>query len=141
MALEDGLLLGILFSEHSLSPAATLRLYEQLRLPRTSRVQFGSRDRAKENHLRSPGDRLIRNAKFKWRQLTDPHALLQRAEWIYGYHPRELDLIALPRSIQSALRSPTRSPKIAQALDASTAVYRVDTPGLVARFVTQEVHD
>ncbi len=67
MALEDGLLLGILFSEHSLSPAATLRLYEQLRLPRTSRVQLGSRDRAKENHLQSPVDRLIRNAKFKWR--------------------------------------------------------------------------
>ena len=89
MAMEDGLMLGILMNNRTLPVEDVLKRYEQLRLPRTARVQLGSRGRAHENHLRSPVARFARNLKFKWRQLTNPHATLHNGEWIYGYRPHD----------------------------------------------------
>lgn len=85
MALEDALALGLLLSRRRRTLEETLRLYECMRLPRTARVQRGSRARAAENHLRSLPARWVRNVRFKLRQITNPHATLHNGEWIYGY--------------------------------------------------------
>lgn len=89
MALEDGLMLGLLLSQDHRTIGDRLSLYERLRLPRTARAQIGSRMRATENHLKSPVQRFIRNLKFKIRQHSNPKATLHKGEWLYGYDVRD----------------------------------------------------
>jgi salicylate hydroxylase len=96
MAIEDGLALALLLADYTDEPHVALQHYEALRLPRTRRVQLGSRGRAAENHLRSPLARLRRDAGFLFRQWFKPHGTLHRAEWIYDYDVKAACLGAAP---------------------------------------------
>jgi salicylate hydroxylase len=89
MAIEDGLVLAMLLASSDDPAGVALKRYEELRLPRTRRVQLGSRGRAAENHLRSPVARLRRDAGFLFRQWFKPHGTLHRAEWVYDYDVKD----------------------------------------------------
>ncbi len=53
-AMEDGVVLAAALSKLSDDLPAALKLYEELRLPRASRVVLTARERGKDNHLVSP---------------------------------------------------------------------------------------
>ena len=53
-AMEDGVVLAAALAKLSDDLPAALKLYEQLRLPRASRVVLTARERGKDNHLVSP---------------------------------------------------------------------------------------
>ena len=53
MAIEDAYVLGRILAQ-GLSPVAALKKYEELRLPRTSRVQLESRKRGETYHVANP---------------------------------------------------------------------------------------
>jgi salicylate hydroxylase len=53
-AMEDGVVLAAALAKVSDDLPAALKLYEELRLPRASRVVLTARDRGKDNHLVSP---------------------------------------------------------------------------------------
>jgi salicylate hydroxylase len=53
-AMEDGVVLAAALSKRSDDLPAALKLYEDLRLPRASRVVLTARDRGVDNHLVSP---------------------------------------------------------------------------------------
>ncbi len=89
MAIEDGLALTCLLADNTDPPEVVLKRYEALRLPRTRKVQLGSRGRAAENHLRSPLARFRRDAGFLLRQWFKPHGTLHRAEWVYDYDVKD----------------------------------------------------
>lgn len=78
-AIEDAVVLAeCLHAAHGEVPPA-LRHYERLRLPRTARIQRGSRASAEELHL-GDGDRQLnrdRNLPGRWE--------LHNQEWLYGY--------------------------------------------------------
>jgi salicylate hydroxylase len=52
--MEDGVVLAAALAKVSDDLPAALKLYEELRLPRASRVVLTARDRGKDNHLVSP---------------------------------------------------------------------------------------
>jgi salicylate hydroxylase len=80
-AIEDGATLARCLAANPADPAAALRRYEQLRLPRTTRLQEVSHARAHLNHLPDgPGQR-ARDASFSD---TDP---LTASAWIYSHDP------------------------------------------------------
>ena len=54
MAVEDGYVVAALLDMHRSNPQLALKQYEQIRLPRTARVQLTARERSKTNHLTSP---------------------------------------------------------------------------------------
>jgi salicylate hydroxylase len=53
-AMEDGVVLAAALAKHSDDVPAALKLYQDLRLPRASRVVLTARERGKDNHLVSP---------------------------------------------------------------------------------------
>jgi salicylate hydroxylase len=61
------------------APERALRRYEALRIARTTRLQEGSRRRARINHLPDGPEQRARDAAM---QDSDP---LVRSDWIYGY--------------------------------------------------------
>jgi salicylate hydroxylase len=84
MAIEDAYVLGHVLARE-ISPIAALKKYEQLRLPRTSRVQLESRKRGETYHLASPVKRLYRDAVYHLKQKINPHSGGIQASWVYAY--------------------------------------------------------
>jgi salicylate hydroxylase len=80
-AIEDAAVLARCLVAGIDDPPAALRRYEQLRLPRTTRLQSVSRDRAHSNHL---PDGTEQQARDKAYARQDP---LVANGWIYAYDP------------------------------------------------------
>jgi salicylate hydroxylase len=80
-AIEDGATLARCLAANPADPAAALRRYEELRIPRTTRLQEVSHARAHVNHLPDGPDQRARDASFKD---TDP---LTASAWIYAHDP------------------------------------------------------
>ena len=80
-AIEDGVTLARCLAANPADPAAALRRYEELRIPRTTRLQEVSRARAHVNHLPDGPEQRARDASFSG---TDP---LAASAWIYAHDP------------------------------------------------------
>jgi salicylate hydroxylase len=78
-AIEDAATLARCLAANPDDAAAALRRYEELRIPRTTRLQEVSRARARVNHLPDGPEQRSRDASFKD---TDP---LAASAWIYAY--------------------------------------------------------
>jgi salicylate hydroxylase len=85
-AIEDGAVLARCLAADPADPAAALRRYESLRLPRTTRLQEVSHARAHLNHLPDGADQRARDASFKD---VDP---LAASGWIYAHDPLSASL-------------------------------------------------
>jgi 2-polyprenyl-6-methoxyphenol hydroxylase-like FAD-dependent oxidoreductase len=82
-AVEDAAVLARCLADGVDNPAAALKRYEELRIPRTTRLQSVSHGRAHLNHLPDGPEQRERDAAFT-RQ--DP---LVANGWIYSYDPDE----------------------------------------------------
>jgi salicylate hydroxylase len=82
-ALEDACVLGITLGEAGDDIAAALRVYEQRRLGRVTRVQQAARTADRIYHLGGPA-RLARDTVLRARSGS---ALLERYGWIYRWGP------------------------------------------------------
>ncbi|MHC6219403.1 FAD-dependent monooxygenase [Arthrobacter sp. MMS24-S77] len=80
-SIEDAALLALCLSEDIDDPAAALRKYESLRIPRTTRLQEISHGRAHINHLPDGEEQQARDLAFGQ---DDP---LVANGWIYEYDP------------------------------------------------------
>jgi salicylate hydroxylase len=80
-AIEDAAVLARCLADGRDDPAAALKRYEGLRIPRTTRLQGASHGRARVNHLPDGPEQRDRDAAFA-RQ--DP---LVANGWIYSYDP------------------------------------------------------
>jgi 2-polyprenyl-6-methoxyphenol hydroxylase-like FAD-dependent oxidoreductase len=78
-AIEDAATLARCLAANQADPAAALRRYEELRIPRTTRLQEVSHARAHVNHLPDGPGQQARDAAFKG---TDP---LAASGWIYAH--------------------------------------------------------
>ena len=78
-AIEDAAVLARCLAAAPDDPAAALRRYESLRIPRTTRLQEVSHARAHVNHLPDGPEQLARDASFND---VDP---LAASGWIYAY--------------------------------------------------------
>jgi salicylate hydroxylase len=79
-AIEDAAALARCLAADPADPAAALRRYESLRLPRTTRLQQVSHARAHVNHLPDSPEQQARDASFSG---TDP---LAASAWIYAHN-------------------------------------------------------
>jgi salicylate hydroxylase len=79
-AIEDAATLARCLAAGLADPAAALRRYEELRLPRTTRLQQVSHARAYVNHLPDGPEQQARDASFSG---TDP---LAASAWIYAHN-------------------------------------------------------
>lgn len=80
-AIEDAATLARCLAANPADPAAALRRYESLRIPRTTRLQEVSHARARINHLPDGPEQRARDAAFRE---TDP---LAASAWIYAHDP------------------------------------------------------
>jgi salicylate hydroxylase len=80
-AIEDGAVLARCLAADPADPAAALRRYESLRIPRTTRLQEVSHARAHVNHLPDGPEQRARDASFSG---VDP---LAASAWIYAHDP------------------------------------------------------
>ncbi|GAA2851565.1 FAD-dependent monooxygenase [Actinoplanes cyaneus] len=80
-AIEDAAVLARCLGEGAADPAAALRRYEELRIPRTSRLQAVSHARSHVNHLPDGPEQRARDEALA---AGDP---LVASGWIYGYDP------------------------------------------------------
>jgi salicylate hydroxylase len=80
-AIEDAAVLARCLAADPADPAAALRRYDALRIPRTTRLQEVSHARAHVNHLPDGPEQRARDASF-----TDVDPLAASA-WIYAYDP------------------------------------------------------
>jgi salicylate hydroxylase len=80
-AIEDGAALARCLAADPADPAAALRRYESLRIPRTTRLQAVSHARAHVNHLPDGPEQQARDASFTG---VDP---LAASAWIYAHDP------------------------------------------------------
>jgi salicylate hydroxylase len=94
MAIEDAYVLSRTLSSAG-SIAEALKLYEALRLPRTSRVQLESRKRGETYHTASPMRQIYRDLRYKLKQLIEPQSSGLRAAWVYSY-----DATTTPLNVQ-----------------------------------------
>jgi salicylate hydroxylase len=85
-AIEDGAVLARCLAADQADPAAALRRYESLRIPRTTRLQEVSHARAHVNHLPDGPEQRARDASFS---RTDP---LAASAWIYAHDPESESL-------------------------------------------------
>jgi salicylate hydroxylase len=85
MAVEDGYVIAALLDMYRSNPQLALKQYEQIRLPRTARVQLTARERSKTNHLTSPLARLSRDLRYRVRKWLRPNEHTYQIEWIYGH--------------------------------------------------------
>jgi salicylate hydroxylase len=83
-AMEDAAALARCLVAAPADPAAALRRYEALRIPRTTRLQEVSHARAHVNHLPDGPEQQARDASFKE---TDP---LAASAWIYAHDADQL---------------------------------------------------
>ncbi len=80
-AIEDAAVLARCLAAAPADPAAALARYQELRIPRTTRLQEVSHARAHVNHLPDGPEQRARDASF-----TDVDPLAASA-WIYAYDP------------------------------------------------------
>ncbi len=80
-AIEDGAVLARCLAADPADPAAALRRYESMRIPRTTRLQEVSHARAHVNHLPDGPEQRARDASFSG---VDP---LAASAWIYAHDP------------------------------------------------------
>lgn len=80
-AIEDAAVLACCLSDAPDQPERALIRYEQLRRPRTTRIQLVSHSRAQTNHLPDGPEQEFRDAAFNE---SDP---LVANSWIYDYDP------------------------------------------------------
>jgi salicylate hydroxylase len=80
-AIEDAAVLAGCLAADPGDPPAALRRYEELRKPRTTRVQLLSHGRLRANHLPDGPEQQARDAAF-----ADEDPLAHNA-WIYGHDP------------------------------------------------------
>ena len=80
-AIEDAAVLARCLADGADDPAAALRRYEEIRIPRTTRLQTVSHGRAHLNHLPDGPEQRTRDALFAQK---DP---LVANGWIYEYDP------------------------------------------------------
>jgi salicylate hydroxylase len=80
-AIEDAAVLAACLAADRDDPVAALRRYEELRLPRTAKLQEVSHARAHINHLPDGPDQRARDLSFA---RADP---LAANAWIYAYEP------------------------------------------------------
>ena len=85
MAIEDGCVLAAMIARHRDDLDAALSSYERLRAPRTSAAVFGSRERARENHLVSRWAQLKRNMRFALRERFGLDRTAFQTGWLYNY--------------------------------------------------------
>jgi 2-polyprenyl-6-methoxyphenol hydroxylase-like FAD-dependent oxidoreductase len=78
-AIEDAATLASCLTANPADPAAALRRYAELRMPRTARLQEVSHARAHINHLPDGPDQRARDVGFS---TTDP---LAASAWIYAH--------------------------------------------------------
>jgi salicylate hydroxylase len=81
MAIEDAAVLGQCLARSRDNPAAGLRAYEEMRRPRTARVQRASRRNATVYHL-GGAEPLLR--ALAWLVLSGDR-LIRRYDWLYTY--------------------------------------------------------
>jgi salicylate hydroxylase len=87
MAMEDSVVLGRTLGEHGDDVAAALKMYEAIRIPRTTRVVLTSRAQGNKNHLVSPWARFWRDVGYRVRNLINPQHTGLKAAWVYEYDP------------------------------------------------------
>ncbi|WP_218577108.1 FAD-dependent monooxygenase [Phytohabitans rumicis] len=80
-AIEDGAVLALCLAADRDNPVAALRRYEQLRRPRTARLQQVSHGRSHINHLPDGPEQQARDLAYS---KADP---LEANGWIYEYDP------------------------------------------------------
>jgi salicylate hydroxylase len=80
-AIEDAAVIARCLAEDIDDPAAALRRYEEIRIPRTTRLQTVSHARANINHLPDGPQQRERDTRYA---TQDP---LVANGWIYGYDP------------------------------------------------------
>jgi salicylate hydroxylase len=85
MAMEDALVLARMLAQHREDIGHALRQYENIRVPRTTRVQLASREQGKKNHLVSPWARLRRDIGYRVKGLINAQESGLKAGWIYEY--------------------------------------------------------
>lgn len=81
-AIEDAAVLALCLAESIEDPPSALRMYQDLRLPRTTRLQGASHARSLVNHLPDGPEQQERDAAF-----TQNDPLIVNG-WIYGYDPQ-----------------------------------------------------
>jgi salicylate hydroxylase len=84
-AIEDAAVLARCLAAAPADPAAALARYQELRIPRTTRLQDVSHARAHVNHLPDGAEQRARDASFGD---VDP---LASSAWIYAYDPEAGD--------------------------------------------------
>ncbi|HVB18264.1 MAG TPA: FAD-dependent monooxygenase [Stellaceae bacterium] len=85
-AIEDGAALAACLSADASDPAAALRRYEQLRLPRVTRIQAMSRANKTRFHLPDGPAQQARDAEWSRAGDRSPDAL----RWLYAHDPAAL---------------------------------------------------
>lgn len=84
-SIEDACVLAAVLAEAPQEPEAALKRYETLRLPRTSRIQLGARERGRINHLSSRWSRFKRDASIVCHNWIGAKSGPQDIGWIYKY--------------------------------------------------------
>ncbi len=92
MALEDACILARALDANRDDAHAGLRLYEEVRRPRTTRVVLASRARAREYHLSSAFARMWRDLKMAIRIRFGTDKSTLRADWVYQYDAAQVAL-------------------------------------------------
>jgi len=92
MAIEDGCILAEAIARTSNDPQLALETYEEVRKPRATRAQLGSRVRAKQNHLVSPLARFKRDIRMAWNSRFGADSSAGQAAAFYNYDVSKADL-------------------------------------------------
>jgi salicylate hydroxylase len=82
MALEDAVTLGLAVAEHKNDLQAAFKLYESLRIPRSARVVWSTREMGRIYHAQGV-ERAVRNSLWKGRSQESFYDALQ---WLYGWN-------------------------------------------------------
>lgn len=85
MAIEDGCVLAEAISRSPGDLDTALSEYQRVRKPRATRAQFGSRFRARQNHLVSPWARFRRDVKMAWNSRFGADSSAGQASAFYEY--------------------------------------------------------
>jgi salicylate hydroxylase len=86
-AMEDGCVLAMAIDAMPDDLPGALKLYEDVRLPRASRVVLYARERGEDNHLVSPLAAFKRDALIALRQRFSRNRTGRGGAWIFDYDP------------------------------------------------------
>ena len=82
MALEDAVTLGLAAAQHKDDLSAAFKLYESLRIPRSARVLWSTREMGRIYHAQGV-ERAVRNSLWQGRTQQSFYDALQ---WLYGWN-------------------------------------------------------